>query len=172
LPGIDVKDLDISIEERPSLHRNLLTIKAERKREVTREEPATTTEPAKATARALIEGEGKKQIEGTVPDSPSCSAVDGEDKTKTTFCSLSSSATGETSAMNDSKTREERRESRQWIRRERTYGKVERSFVLPQIVDVERVKSKYSNGVLSISFPKLPPKPSQSSKRSISIETL
>jgi HSP20 family protein len=37
---------------------------------------------------------------------------------------------------------------------ERTYGMFERTFVLPNTVDIERIDARYENGVLHVSIPK------------------
>ncbi len=42
-----------------------------------------------------------------------------------------------------------------WQRRERRYGKFERSFVLPDTIDQEAIKAEFKNGQLDITIPKL-----------------
>ncbi len=41
-----------------------------------------------------------------------------------------------------------------YYRRERTYGRFERSFTLPANVDPDKIKADYSDGVLKIEVPK------------------
>jgi HSP20 family protein len=41
-----------------------------------------------------------------------------------------------------------------YYRRERTYGRFERSFTLPADVDPDRIKADYNDGVLKIEVPK------------------
>jgi HSP20 family protein len=41
-----------------------------------------------------------------------------------------------------------------WHRVERSYGKFERAFTLPETVDFEAVKADYKNGALTITLPK------------------
>ena len=41
-----------------------------------------------------------------------------------------------------------------WHRVERSYGRFERAFALPNTVDFEAVKADYKNGVLTITLPK------------------
>src|ERR1700722_1934525 len=41
-----------------------------------------------------------------------------------------------------------------WHRVERSYGRFERAFALPNTVDFEAVKAEYKNGVLTITLPK------------------
>lgn len=46
-------------------------------------------------------------------------------------------------------------EAERYFRRERFYGKVQRSIVLPVDADHQRCEAKYENGVLTINMPKL-----------------
>ncbi|MEJ2285729.1 MAG: Hsp20/alpha crystallin family protein [Desulfobacterales bacterium] len=41
-----------------------------------------------------------------------------------------------------------------YYRRERTYGKFQRAFTLPEDVDSEKIKAEYKDGVLQIEVPK------------------
>jgi len=41
-----------------------------------------------------------------------------------------------------------------WHRQERTYGKFERVFDLPDTIEVDAVKADYKNGVLTVTLPK------------------
>jgi len=41
-----------------------------------------------------------------------------------------------------------------WHRLERSYGAFERSFMLPETVDPEKVKADYTNGTLTVTLPK------------------
>lgn len=41
-----------------------------------------------------------------------------------------------------------------WHRLERSYGMFERSFMLPETVDAEKVKADYVNGTLTVTLPK------------------
>lgn len=43
------------------------------------------------------------------------------------------------------------------LRSERTFGQFERSFMLPDNVDVEKIQAKYNNGVLELVIPKMEP---------------
>jgi HSP20 family molecular chaperone IbpA len=146
LPGIDIKDLDLSVEEIQSSRQKVLTIKAERQREIKEEKPL------------LEEQEEKKKIEGNSAET--INSLDGKECAET---SLGKQTPDSSSSVTDS--------GKKWIRQERMFGKVERTFVLPEHADIENIKSKYSNGVLSISLPKLPTKPA-TSKKSIHIETI
>lgn len=52
-----------------------------------------------------------------------------------------------------SKTEEENEEKKNYIRRERVYGMVQRSFALGD-VDVEKIDAKFTNGTLHLTVPK------------------
>ena len=54
---------------------------------------------------------------------------------------------GERSSENEAK-------EDKYSRRERTYGKFERTFILPTNVDSESIKADYKDGVLAIDIPK------------------
>ena len=52
-----------------------------------------------------------------------------------------------------SKVKEENEEKKNYIRKERVYGEVQRSFALGD-VDVERIDAKFNNGTLHLTVPK------------------
>jgi HSP20 family protein len=49
----------------------------------------------------------------------------------------------------------------QYLRSERYFGRVSRSFELPSAVESEQCVAKYTNGVLSLTIPKVEPKENQ-----------
>ena len=53
---------------------------------------------------------------------------------------------------------------------EKTYGKVQRSFRLPNNVDLDKVESTFRNGVLSISVPKVTPPEPTSRKIEVNVQ--
>ncbi len=52
--------------------------------------------------------------------------------------------------------RETEKKDEKWLRTERQYGKVQRSFSLGQEIDSAEVKAKYDQGVLNLVLPKKP----------------
>ncbi len=62
---------------------------------------------------------------------------------------------------------EKKEEGKNYYRMERAYGSFSRSFLLPDNVDVEGIKAKYKDGVLTISLPKRP----ESKPKEIPIES-
>ena len=70
-----------------------------------------------------------------------------------------------TSTRNDTKD-----EDGKYIRRERYSGSCKRSFYVGENVKLEDIKSKFQNGVLEISIPKLTSQPAVEDKQYITIE--
>lgn len=56
---------------------------------------------------------------------------------------------------------EEKKEVGRYIRRERYYGKVQRSFYVGDRVTQDDIKAAFTNGVLKVTVPKLPEKVSE-----------
>lgn len=77
-------------------------------------------------------------------DIPGYSKEDISLETKDGYLSIKAEKTNEINEENKNKN---------YIRRERTYGKYERSFYLGDL-DEERIDAEFSNGVLKISIPK------------------
>ena len=50
--------------------------------------------------------------------------------------------------------KEEKDEGRNYYRRERSYGRFERSFRLPEGIKTDKVEARYKNGVLDVTVPK------------------
>ncbi len=50
--------------------------------------------------------------------------------------------------------KEERDEDKNYYRRERSYGRFERSFRLPDGIKTDKVEARYKNGVLNVTVPK------------------
>ena len=55
------------------------------------------------------------------------------------------------------KKKAERKENVNFIRNERVFGEFERSFMLPDNVDAEKIQAKYDNGILELVIPKMEP---------------
>ena len=51
------------------------------------------------------------------------------------------------------KSEKEEKKDEQVVRSERYFGKVERSFTLPQEIDEAHVEAKYSDGILKLTLP-------------------
>lgn len=49
----------------------------------------------------------------------------------------------------------EEQEEKKYVRKERSYGKYQRSFYLGDNIDVDKVKAEFKNGILKILVPKL-----------------
>lgn len=69
-----------------------------------------------------------------------------------------------------SNTNDEQDKEGRYIRKERFYGKCQRSFYVGDNVEQEDVKAKFENGVLSLYVPKKETKPAVEEKKYISIE--
>ena len=50
--------------------------------------------------------------------------------------------------------------NRKFHRVERSYGRFERSFSLPNTIDAKKITATYNNGVLNVMIPKVAPQPS------------
>jgi HSP20 family molecular chaperone IbpA len=137
IPGIDTKDINISLDDNKRKGHATLTIAAERKKVI--EEQEKLPEAVEPT----------KEVNTTI-------STDGQ-------------ATVNTEAE---KQNAKSNENNKWIKQERIYGKMERQIPLPDNVDLEKVKSQYANGVLTITLPKLPASTIAAQKRQISIEEL
>lgn len=64
--------------------------------------------------------------------------------------------------MTGAKKKSSANEGKSFLRNERVFGEFERSLMLPDYVDVEKISAKYENGVLELTLPKVePPKPKE-----------
>ncbi len=60
------------------------------------------------------------------------------------------------------KKKAEKSAEKNYLRNERVFGEFERSLMLPDNVDLEKIEAKYDNGVLELIIPKVePPKPKE-----------
>ncbi len=60
------------------------------------------------------------------------------------------------------KKKTDKKEDANYLRNERVFGEFERSFMLPDNVDVEKIQAKYDSGILELVIPKMePPKPKE-----------
>ncbi len=60
-------------------------------------------------------------------------------------------------SLKGEKKREEKVESKNYVRVERNYGSFSRSFALPDNINVEKVEAKFENGMLNLILPKTEP---------------
>lgn len=67
-------------------------------------------------------------------------------------------------------TKDEQDEDGHYIRKERYYGKCQRSFYVGEYVEQEDVKAKFENGILTLNVPKKETKPTVEEKKFIAIE--
>ena len=61
-------------------------------------------------------------------------------------------------------------DKKKYIRKERFYGSVSRSFYVGDSIKKEDIKAKFDNGVLTLSFPKVEPKEEKEQNNYIAIE--
>ena len=71
--------------------------------------------------------------------------------------------------INANKTLEEE-DKKKYIRKERFYGSVSRSFYVGDSIKKEDIKAKFDNGVLTLSIPKVEPKEEKEQNNYIAIE--
>ena len=71
--------------------------------------------------------------------------------------------------INANKTLEEE-DKKKYIRKERFYGSVSRSFYVGDSIKKEDIKAKFDNGVLTLSIPKVEPKEEKEPNNYIAIE--
>ena len=64
----------------------------------------------------------------------------------------------------------EEEDKKKYIRKERFYGSVSRSFYVGESVKKEDIKAKFDNGVLTLSIPKVEPKEEKEQNNYIAIE--
>lgn len=64
------------------------------------------------------------------------------------------SVTGDTLTISGERKREAEEKGKTFHRLERSYGRFSRSVTLPGEVEVDKVKAKYENGVLTLTLPK------------------
>lgn len=60
-------------------------------------------------------------------------------------------------SLKGEKKRGESKEELSYLRNERFFGEFERSFELPDNIDIEKIHAKYENGVLELVLPKVEP---------------
>jgi len=63
---------------------------------------------------------------------------------------------GDTLTLKGEKKQEAEREEKNTHLSERSYGMFQRSFVLPEGVDRDRIEARFANGVLTMTLPKTP----------------
>ena len=68
---------------------------------------------------------------------------------------LDINVTGDTLTISGERTSESLPEDAHYHRRERTYGRFDRSIQLPYTVDVNKVKATFKNGILEVALPRV-----------------
>jgi HSP20 family protein len=64
-------------------------------------------------------------------------------------------ALGDTLTINATQKHEEKKETRNYVRRERSEGEISRTISLPTIIEPEKVEATYEHGVLKLNIPKV-----------------
>ena len=64
-------------------------------------------------------------------------------------------ALGDTLTIQATQKHEEKKETRNYVRRERSEGEISRTIALPTTIDAEKVEATYEHGVLKLHIPKV-----------------
>jgi len=152
-PGIDKKDINITIEDR------ILNIQAERKQEKRHMKPQMMTQ------------DNNKGAGGNAPNMKRSPHME-ESKTGPGSTTTEESKQMSTSPMNNkNKTNNNMMDEDDYSRYdyiESTYGHVQRSFTLPEDIDAGGLTAKYEDGVIKIHIPRLQQK--QPNKQTITLQ--
>lgn len=104
-----------------------------------------------------------EQIDGVVTSAwvPACDVFESENEVKVVLelagvrpDDVSLTVENHTLTVGGEKRQESEDRTRRVHRYERTYGRFERSFILPATVDVEQIDAQYADGLLTVTMPK------------------
>jgi len=109
---------------------------------------------------ADLPGLNKDQVKMELSDDDHVLTISGERETVIDNSNGEKEGQKENEKENKKETKKETKNNKKYSRIECSYGKFERSFSIPENVDVSTIQAKMENGVLEVTLPKIAaPKP-------------